>query len=171
MRSWFTWHAVQISFFFLSWPLSAHPLLSTTNFGVSMKRFLMIFQLYDDISTFENVRKTPPTKRLTKNQKIRGPSNLTNPIVLPKILTVFFSIHNPPFSALRGFHAFRNESPSRVTRSLNLVMKRFYNLHRCRRFGWLILTDWSVSHGQYLRSSRLHIRENTVDINSLFDYT
>jgi len=30
--------------------------LYTTNFGVSMKNFPMIFHFYDDISTFENVK-------------------------------------------------------------------------------------------------------------------
>jgi len=28
VRSWFTWHAVQMSFFFLSWPLGSHPLVT-----------------------------------------------------------------------------------------------------------------------------------------------
>jgi len=41
------------------------------------------------------------------------------------MLTVFFSIHNPPFSALRGFHTSRNESPSEGTRSPNLVLRGF----------------------------------------------
>jgi len=45
------------------------------------------------------------------------------------------------------------------------------NLHRCRRFGRLILTDRSVSHGRYRRSVRLHTLENTVDIDGRFDYT
>ena len=92
-------------------------------------------KLPDDISLllwyfhfFENVRKTPPAKRLTKTQKIRGPSNLANPIVLPRMLTVFFSIHNPPFSALRGLHTSWNESPSRRTRSPNLALRGFHNL-------------------------------------------
>jgi len=76
----------------------------------------------------ENIPKTPPAKRLTKNQKIIGPSNLANSIELSKMLTVFFSIHNPPISALRGFHTSRNESPSRGTRSLNLVLRGFHNL-------------------------------------------
>ena len=35
----------------------------------------------------------------------------------------------------------------------------------CRWFGQLILNDRSVSHGQYRRSVRLHLRENTVDID------
>ena len=77
---------------------------------------------------FSKTWKTPPAKRLTKNQKIRGPSNLVNQIVLQKMLTVFFSIHNPPFSALRGFHTFRNKSPWRGTRPLNLVLGGFHNL-------------------------------------------
>jgi len=77
---------------------------------------------------FENVRKTPPAKRLTKHQKIRVPSNLSNSIVLSKMLTVFYSIHNPLFSALRGFHTLRNESPSRGTRFPNLVLRGFHNL-------------------------------------------
>ena len=40
------------------------------------------------------------------------------------MLTVFFSIYNPPFSALRA----RNESPSRGTKSPNLVLRGFRNL-------------------------------------------
>jgi len=93
-----------------------------------MKNFPMIFHFYDDVSAFENVRKTPPAKRLTKNQKNKGPSHLANSIVLSKMLTVFFSIHNPPFSALRGFHTSRNESPSRGTRSPNLVLRGLHDL-------------------------------------------
>jgi len=76
----------------------------------------------------ENIPKTPPAKRLTKNQKIMGPSNLANPIVLQKMLTVFSSINNPPFSALRGFHTSRNESPSWSTRSPNQVLRGFNKL-------------------------------------------
>jgi len=53
---------------------------------------------------------------------------MANSIVLSKMLNVFFSIHNPPFSALRGFHTSQNESPSRGTRSPNLVLRGFHNL-------------------------------------------
>ena len=90
----------------------------------------LLWWLLSVISTFENVRKTPPAKRLTQNQKVRGPSNLANSIVLSKMLPVFFSIHNPLFSALRGFHTSRNERPSRCTRSPNLVLRGFHNLRR-----------------------------------------
>jgi len=72
----------------------------TSNFGFSMKNFQMIFHFYDGHFLLENVRKTPPAKRLTKNQ-IMGGNQIWRtqcPIVLPKMLTVFFSIHNPPFS-------------------------------------------------------------------------
>ena len=90
--------------------------------------------LPDDISLlwwhfhFLKTWKTAPAKRLTKNQKIRGPSNLANPVALPKMLTVFFRIHNPAFSALGGFRDSQNESPSRGTRSPQLVLRGFHNL-------------------------------------------
>jgi len=45
------------------------------------------------------------------------------------------------------------------------------NFHRCRRFGRLALTDWSVGHGRYWRSVRFHLRDNTVDIDGRFGYT
>jgi len=44
-------------------------------------------------------------------------------------------------------------------------------VHRCRRFGRLALTDRSVGHGQYRRSVRFHLRDNTVDIDGRFGYT
>jgi len=99
----------------------------------------------DDISLlwwhfhFLKTWKTPPAKRLTKTQKNRGPSNLANPIVLQKMLTVFFSTHNPPFSALRGFHTSQNESPSRGTRSPNLVLRGF---HKLRLISFAALCQW-----------------------------
>jgi len=60
-------------------------------------------------------------------KKIRVPSNLENSIVLSKMSTVFYSIHNPLFSALNGFHTFRNESPSRGARSPTLVLRGFHD--------------------------------------------
>jgi len=60
-------------------------------------------------------------------------------MILQKLLTVFFSIHNPPFSALRGFQTSRNESPSRVTRSPNLVLRGFHNL---RLISFAALCQW-----------------------------
>jgi len=112
-------------------------------------------KLPDDISEsllwwhFHFLR-TPPAKRLPKNQKIRGPSNLANSIVLSKMLTVFFSIHNPSFPALRGFHTSRNECPSRGTRSPNLVLRGFHNLR--------LISFWSLVFGLLCR----HTPSNSI---------
>ena len=93
------------------------------------------YNFYSDISGFERIRKTLPAKRSITNQKNRGPSNLTNTIVLPKMLIIFFSIHNPPFSNLRGFHTSWNESQSRGIRSPKLV---FLDYHYFKFFSFFV---------------------------------
>jgi len=60
------------------WDVLKPPSGGTTNFGFSIKNFPMTSHFYDDISTFENARFTPPAKRLIKTQNIRLPSKLGN---------------------------------------------------------------------------------------------
>jgi len=58
------------------------------------------------------------------------------------MLNVFFSIHNPPFSALRGFDTSLNESTSRGAGSPNLVLRGFHNLRLISlREEFLLKTD------------------------------
>jgi len=57
---------------------------------------------------------------------------------------------------------------------LNLLLEKVSdssNFSQCRRFGRLALTDRSVGQGRYRRSVRLHLRDDTVDIDGRFGHT
>ena len=116
-----------------------------------------------------------PEKSLQKNRSIFGLENRScdrRYELLEKVglVSILVSLYQPLVVTVLVGVGLTRISSQRVGVGLTWISSQLpvSDLHRCRRFGRLALTDRSVGHGRY---RRFHLRDNTVDIDGRFGYT